>query len=70
MCSLFLLFQDLDAFRGVATDTTCVRFSPSGATLSAGAGNGSLKAWGTAEREWEEAGSADSVVGSGIRLGF
>lgn len=57
--------KQLDGFQGgapQAAGATCVRFSPSGATLSAGGGNGGVKAWGTAEGEWEATGSADGLV--------
>ncbi len=57
--------KQLEAFQGAgpaAVGATCVRFSPTGAMLSAGAGNGGVKAWGTAESDWEPTGSADNVV--------
>lgn len=61
------LEKQLDGFQqgaggAAAGGATCVRFSPSGATLSAGGGNGGVKAWGTAEGDWEAAGSADGLV--------
>lgn len=57
------LEKQLDGFQGAgAAGATCVRFSPSGATLSAGGGSGGVKAWGTAEGDWEATGSADSLV--------
>lgn len=54
--------QGLDGFKSAPADATCVRFSPSGAILCAGGGHGGLKAWGTADREWEAAGSSDKLV--------
>lgn len=61
------LEKQLEGFQGAAAGATgagatCVRFSPSGATLSAGGGNGGVKAWGTAEGDWEATGSADDLV--------
>lgn len=58
------LEKQLDGFQGAGA--TCVRFSPSGATLSAGGGNGGVKAWGTVEGDWEPMGSADKVVRSTV----
>ncbi|CAM9415834.1 unnamed protein product, partial [Ectocarpus fasciculatus] len=63
------LEKQLDAFQGAGAGSggaTCVRFSPSGTTLSAGGGNGSVKAWGTAESDWEATGSAESVVSESV----
>lgn len=57
--------KQLEGFQGAgaaAGGATCVRFSPTGATLSAGGGNGGVKAWGTAEGEWEATGSVDGLV--------
>lgn len=64
------LEKQLDGFQGVgaAAGATCVRFSPTGATLSAGGRNGGVKAWGTAEGEWEATGSAESLVRRRRRL--
>lgn len=65
------LEKQLDAFQGAgAAGATCVRFSPSGATLSAGGGDGGVKAWGTAEADWEVTGSVDSLVRSGRPAGL
>ncbi|CAM9107723.1 unnamed protein product, partial [Hapterophycus canaliculatus] len=64
------LEKHLDAFPGVekasSGGATCVRFSPNGATLSAGGGDGSVKAWNTAESDWEAVGSADKVISGSI----
>ena len=56
--------KQLEAFQGAGAGVgaTCVRFSPTGAMLSAGGDNGGVKAWGTAESDWEPTGSADNVV--------
>jgi len=57
--------KQLEAFQGAgpaAVGATCVRFSPTGTILSAGGGNGGVKAWGTAESDWEPTGSADNMV--------
>lgn len=58
--TMLQLEKELDGFQ--TTGATCVRFSPTGATLSAGGGNGGVKAWGTVESEWEPTGSADKAV--------
>ncbi|CAM9609602.1 unnamed protein product [Scytosiphon promiscuus] len=64
------LEKHLDAFPGAKKagggGATCVRFSPNGATLSAGSWDGSVKAWSTAESDWEAVGSADKVISGSI----
>ncbi|CAM9399079.1 unnamed protein product [Ascophyllum nodosum] len=71
VASDLVLEKSIDAFQASTSGASCVRFNPSGGTLFAGSDKGSLKAWGTADRDWEEAGSVENLVsGSVLSMDF